>query len=116
MPGTGDKKEAFTVLEEGGTSGNDEISSISNDVNVVSYPASEYSSADPDGEYQIPPGSGIEIICSSLSLASLEVRSSSNGKDFKLIGVKEDDNSIFLRLPIADQEGITFLRLKALYL
>lgn len=103
MPGPGYKKEE--ILEEGGTSGNDEISSICNDVNVVPSPSSEYSSVDSDGEYQIPPGSETEKIGSSLSLASLEVRSSTSGKEFKLKGKKKDNNKISVNFRIADQEG-----------
>lgn len=107
MPGTGDKKEAFTVLEEGDPSGNDEISSICNDVNVVSYPASEYSSADTDGEYQIPHGSETEKIGYSLPYACLEVQSSTNGKEYKLKGKKKDNKKISVRFRIADQGGPT---------
>lgn len=57
MPRAGDNKEAFLVVEEGGTSGNDERSSFFNNANVVSYIASEYSSTDTDREYQNPLGS-----------------------------------------------------------
>lgn len=105
MPRPGDKKEEFTALEEEGTSGNDEISSICNDVNVVSHPPSEYSATDTDGENEIPPGSETEKICSSPPLASLEVRSSMNGKEFKLKGKIKDNNKISVHFRIADQEG-----------
>lgn len=105
MPGTGDKKETFTVSEEGGPSGNDEISSICNDVNVVSYPASEYSSADTDGEYQIPHGSETEKICYGLPFASLEVQSPTSGKEYKLKGKKKDNNNISVRFRIAEPGG-----------
>lgn len=105
MPAPGDKKEEFTALEEEGTSGNDEISSICNDVNVVSHPPSEYSSTDADGENRIPPGSETEKICSSPPLASLEVQSSANGKEFKLKGKIKDSNKISVHFRIADQEG-----------